>query len=148
MVLFLGPSWILTKNTEGKIYHEYRLWEQLNWQLINNSSILLNSRSRFEEKERSNQQQIAIQFRERLWARIPIKNIPLYYYSFFDEVFFNFNHPSWVSPYFFEQNRMFLGIAKQLTKTMMLDFGYLNQLQLGPPCQIDNVILLSVSITF
>jgi hypothetical protein len=147
VTIFAGPGLIVTKNTEGQTYNEYRLWQQLNWQLFNDFSISLNSRTRLEEKQRSNQMQIAIQLRQRLWARIPIKNTNQYYYSLFDEVFFNLNHPRWVSANFFEKNRAFVGIAKQLTKNTMLDFGYLNQLQLGSPRQISHVLLLSFSIT-
>lgn len=145
--LFVGPGWVLTKNTEGEVYHEYRLWQQLNWQILNSSVVSLNSRTRLEEKERSNQSQVAYQLRERIWVRIPIKNTNQFYYSVFDEVFFNLNHPSWTSPHFFEQNRLFLGIGKQLTKTTMLDFGYLNQLQFGPPRQLNHVLLVSFSVT-
>lgn len=148
VMIFAGPGFVVTKNTEGQTYNEYRLWQQLNWQIFNDSSLSLNSRTRLEEKQRSDQMQIAIQLRQRLWARIPIKNTNQYYYSIFDEVFFNLNHPTWVSPYFFDQNRAFVGIGKQLTKNTMIDFGYLNQLQLGPPRQISHVMLLSFSITF
>ena len=145
VTVFMGPGFIATKNTEGYTYYEYRLWEQLNWLAVDNSSVTLNSRTRFEQKVRNDQSQVALQLRQRLWMRIPIPHFKKYYYSTFDEIFFNINNPSWVSPKIFEQNRAFIGIAKQLTKNTIVDFGYLNQLQFGPPRQMSNVILLSFS---
>lgn len=146
LLFLLGPGWVVTKTPTGETYHEYRLWQQLNWQIVNHAYFTLSSRTRMEEKERSNQSQVAIQLRQRLWARIPIKNTNQYYYSLFDEVFFNLNHPSWTSPHFFEQNRAFLGIGKQITKETMMDVGYLNQQQFGPPHIISHVIFLSFTI--
>lgn len=148
IILFIGPGVIATKNNEGDTFREYRLFEQLNWQLVDNSCFKLNSRTRFEQKKRSDQPQAALQLRQRLWLRIPIRNTNKYYISLYDEVFFNLNNPRWVSPRFFEQNRAFLGIAKQITKETMVDFGYLNQKQFGPPSQTSHVILLSFNMNF
>lgn len=146
LAAFMGPGFVLTKNTtEGVTYNEFRLWQQLNWAAANNASIRLDSRTRTEEKLRSNESQIALQLRQRLWMRIPLTPSKQYYFSSFDEVFFNINHPSWVSPRFFEQNRTFIGMAKQLSKSTLVDFGYLYQLQFGPPRKTSNVILLCIS---
>lgn len=142
VIAFMGPGLVVTKNTQGDTYNEFRLWEQLNWLAINNTSIRLDSRTRAEEKFRSNESQVALQLRQRLWMRIPISHSKQYYFSTFDEVFFNLNNPVWVSPRFFEQNRIFVGLGKQLTQNTLVDFGYLNQLQLGPPRQMSNVIFL------
>lgn len=146
LIVLAGPGWVLNKNTSGVTFHEYRLWQQLTWFAMNNPAMSLVSRTRLEEKERSNQSGIALQLRERLWLRIPIKNTEQWYYSFFDEAFFNLNHPAWVSPYFLEQNRAFIGLGKQVTKSTIIDFGYLNQQQLGPPREFSSVLLLSFTV--
>lgn len=145
-MLFIGPGWIPTKTPENNTYTEKRLWEQLNWRILNNSNLNLNSRTGLEERQRSDQSQIAFRFRERLWLRIPFKKWRSYSFSCFDEFFFNLNHPRWTSPYLFEQNRAFVGIAKQLSKSAILDVGYLNQFVHSFNNQADNVIMLSFTM--
>lgn len=146
LMFFIGPGWIPIKTMDGTTYIEKRLWQQLNWQVIKDTSLSLNSRTRLEERQHSNQAQVAVRFRERLWLRVPFKTWPSYSFSCFDEFFFNFNHPRWTSPYFFEQNRAFFGIAKQLSTSAVLDFGYLNQFIHSTNSMNDNVILLSFTL--
>jgi hypothetical protein len=146
--LFAGPGLVVTKNSEGQQFTEYRLFQQLNWLLTENKNpTSLISRTRLEQKERTNESGILWQLRQRLWLRIPIPYTNQYYYSMFDEVFFNFNNPGWASSRFFEQNRAFIGFAKQLTKNTLLDIGYLNQQQFGPPHQVSNVMIISFTTT-
>ena len=84
--------------------------------------------------------------RQRYWFRIPIKNTTQYFYSFFDEIFLNLNETAWSSQNIIQQNRVFAGIGKQITKKTFLDFGYLNQEQFGANNQINNVIFLSFTV--
>lgn len=146
VMFFMGPAFVEGKTNTGETYQEYRLWQQINWQVAENPIIIVNSRTRMEEKERSNAPGIALQLRQRMWVRVPFKNLKKYYFSTYDEVFFNFNHPEWTSLYFFEQNRAFIGIGKELAPNILLDVGYLNQIQFGPPKQISNIFLVSISV--
>ena len=148
LIFFAGPGWVFTKNTMGQTSDEYRLWQQLSWQIINNPSITLDSRTRLEEKEKTDESSVRVDLRQRLWARIPIKNTNNYYYSLFDEVFFNSNPPSWGNNTVFYQNRAFIGIAKMVSKHTLIDFGYLNQYVWGQGTQMSNVIYLSTTVTF
>lgn len=146
VMLFIGPGWVLTKTPTNIRQSEKRLWEQLHWQILNNSKLTLNSRTRLEERERNDHEQVAFRLRERLWLRIPLKKWPSYSFSCFNEAFFNINHPEWTSPYFFEQNRAFIGIAKKLSKLVSLDLGYLNQFLHSTNNQVDNVLLLNLTL--
>lgn len=146
LILFIGPGWIATTTPEKKRHTEKRLWEQLNWQVLNNTNLNLNSRTRLEERKRSNEAKVAFRLRERVWLRVPFRKGQSYFFSSFDEVFFNLNHPRWTSPYRFEQNRAFVGIAKQLSKSAILDLGYLNQYLRSTNSQTDNVILISFTM--
>lgn len=143
IAFYTGVGWIFGKNTQGQDYNEYRLWQQLNWQMWKVVQTTFDSRTRLEEKARTDQSDNRVDLRQRFWLRIPIRHTH-YYYSLFDEVFFNINPPSWGNNYFFYQNRAFLGIGKRLSKKTFLDCGYLNQYQLGDPHQMSNVLLLSV----
>ncbi len=147
VLLLGGLGYVLTKsNSTGDISHEYRLWEQLSWNLP--FSINVVSRTRLEERKLSEYGQIAFRLRERVFARIPFAHWTNHSLAMFDEVFFNLNRPVWVAPHFFAQNRAFIGIGTELSKTTMLDVGYLNQYVISSsssPNQMKNV--LSVSFT-
>lgn len=146
MMFFTGPGWIANKNPQGIESNDVRIWQQLNWNVLQNSFFSLNSRTRLEETTRNTSPGIAFQGRQRLWVRFPFKQWETYSLSMFDEVFLNFNHPNWVSKDLFSQNRAFIGIGKQVSKYMMLDIGYLNQYILAEHYQQNNVFLISLSI--
>lgn len=144
--LFAGTGWILTKTSEGMLNNERRLWQQVSWSVIKKDNLNVMSRTRLEERKRISTRHTALRFRERLWVRIPFKEQGKYFWSCFDEIFFNLNHPAWVSSYVVEQNRAFMGIAVKLSQSTMVDVGYLNQYLRAFRSQQDNVLLLSVSI--
>lgn len=147
LMFFIGPGWIYTKSPETSRFREEKwLWQQINWRAVNHSNLRLNSRTRLEERHQDGNSQIALRFRERLWLRVPFKGQETYYFSCFDELFFNLNHPSWTSPYLFEQNRTFIGIGRQLSQSTTMDAGYLNQFNHSYKNQTNNVILLSFSM--
>jgi hypothetical protein len=146
MIFFVGPGWILTRNSQGIMIHENRLWEQLNWQAVNTSYINVNSRTRLEERKNTDFASVAFRFRERVWVRIPIKNSEDYFFSCFDEIFLNINHPKWVSPYLFEQNRVFIGFGTTITRSTLIDIGYLNQYIHAETNKLNNVWLLNFSV--
>lgn len=149
ITLFAGPGWVITKTPSGQSTHETRYWQQLNWLILNKSSLNINSRTRLEERERTDTAQMAVRFRQRIWMRIPFEKWERHSFSIFDELFFNLNHPYWVSPYLLEQNRAFVGITTQLSKSMLVDIGYLNQyLRPSNTNSIsDHVFLVSFTIT-
>lgn len=146
LLFLVGPGWIPTKAPGRNLRYETRYWEQLNWQILNHSNLTLHSRSRLEERQRSDASGTGWRFRERLWLRMPLKNLQGFSLSFYDEFFLNLNHPHWTSPYLFEQNRAFLGIATQLSKPILMDFGYLNQYIRSFTNELNHVLLLSFTI--
>jgi hypothetical protein len=146
LILFAGYGWILDKSFTGDVNHERRLWQQLNWSK-DMPSFNINSRTRAEEIINTVDSGIAYRIRERLWFRIPFKKDSPYFLSIFDEIFLNLNHPRWVSPYLFSQNRAFLGIGRNFSKSVMLDVGYLNQFVHARENQLNNVIFLNLTVT-
>lgn len=142
VLVLAGPGWVLTKNLQGKIIHEDRIWEQLSWSILKN----LSSRTRLEERRDLEAPGLAIRLRERLWLRIPFEKWQGHNLSLFDEALFNLNHPSWVSSSFFEQNRAFIGIGTQISKSTMMDIGYLNQRIFAATNQNNHVLLLSFTL--
>jgi hypothetical protein len=145
--LYALPGWIVTKTPGGVMTHENRYTEQLNWRVLAKPRFNLNSRTRLEERQNVDESRMAIRFRERIWLRIPFKIESKYSFSIYDEGFFNLNHPEWVSPYLFEQNRAFIGISAQLSKAILMDVGYLNQYLRSFTRESSNVLVLSFTVT-
>lgn len=146
LMAFAGAGWIFTKTPQDTNANEMRIWQQSNWRITNTDSFNLNSRTRLEERKNTDYSQYAYRLRQRIWLHVPFKRYPQYSFSCFDEVFFDFNHPAWVSPYFFAQNRAFIGIGDQLTNHVMLDAGYMNQYLHSTQNQLDHVLLMTFSI--
>jgi hypothetical protein len=145
--LFFGPGWVVTKTPDGRLLNENRFWQQLNYELIDSPYVSLHNRSRLEERQDTTAVPTAWRFRERLWLRIPFHWDDRYSLSMFDEVFFNLNHPDWVSPYGFSQNRAFFGISYNFTHSIVVDFGYLNQYFHDLQNRDDHVLLGIFSVT-
>lgn len=146
--LFGGPGWVVTQVPAGPLINEYRFWEQLNYELVDSLRWSVHNRTRLEERQTTGNTNTAVRLRERLWVRIPLHWADRYSLSCFDEVFFNLNHPTWVSPQAFAQNRAFVGISYNFTHSMVVDFGYLNQYFRDRDFNhYDNVIMAIFSIT-
>lgn len=148
VILLAGLSYVLTKsNNTGEMFHEDRIWQQINWNMP--VAFNLTSRTRLEERKLTNNPEVAYRLRERLFARFPFLHWQNHSLSLFDEVFFNLNRPDWVAPHFFAQNRVFIGIGTQLSKTAVVDVGYLNQyIIVSPdaPNQLRNGLLISLTV--
>lgn len=147
VILLGGFGWYLTKNLSGDILHEYRLWQQISWLIPSAPTYSLINRTRLEERKLADHPGIAYRFRERLFARIPFKRWPTHSLALYDEIFLNLNQPNWVIPHFFEQNRAFIGIGTELTKTVIFDIGYLNQYLMSSPRQMNNILVVSLTAT-
>lgn len=123
---FMGASYFVSVSTDGVYSHENSLWQQFLWDMYESESFQLNNRTRLEERKNTLYSQWSIRLREQFTLKIPLRNTK---YSFitFDELFFNLNHPFWVSNKLFSQNRYFVGIEKSLSKSASFDVGYINQ---------------------
>ncbi len=146
VMVFVGPGWVVSKNPQGKVFHEYRIWQQVMWRAYLSPNLVINSRTRLEERRNLDAPQLAYRLRERVWARIPLQHWSGHSLSMFDEMFFNLNHPQWVSPYLFEQNRAFVGVGTQMSKSTVIDVGYLNQYIHNRVNRLDHVLLLNVTM--
>lgn len=133
-------------NTSGVVTHENRLTQQLNWDnIIKVKTFSLSSRTRLQERNQVNTPGWAVRFRPRLIAKMPFQNWEKHSLMIFEEPFFNINHPSWVSISTFAENRVFIGIETEISKTTAIDVGYMNQYQSGKPNMINHAIYISLN---
>ncbi|HVY53074.1 MAG TPA: DUF2490 domain-containing protein [Gammaproteobacteria bacterium] len=126
---YMGYAYYISDSTSGVISHENVIWQQSIWDIYKSDRVSLSNRARFEERKNTQFAEWACRLREQFTLKLPFQNTK-YSFAIFDELFFNLNHPLWVSNRFLAQNRLFLGIEKKLTKTSTLDIGYLNQIDL------------------
>lgn len=126
LTFYIGNSGVISKQSSGDLIDEYRIWQQLNWEIIKGSHFNLKSRTRFEQRKQEATPQWANRLREKLTFVFPVYPISI---IVSDELFFNLNHPLWVSDCSLSQNRGFIGIGVPLTKQTLIEIGYLNQYQ-------------------
>ena len=118
------------------IAHEFpenRIWEQA---LITHKQFGLDWTHRFRLEQRYigevdadsgdvNNWRYENRFRYMLRTSIPLSKDKKWYLPVWDEVFFNFGDN--VSKNYFDQNRAFIGIGRQLTESTKLEIGFMEQ---------------------
>ncbi|HRE32881.1 MAG TPA: DUF2490 domain-containing protein, partial [Candidatus Berkiella sp.] len=97
----------------------------------------LKSRTRLEQRKQEATPQWASRLRERLTVIIPVDPISI---IVSDELFFNLNHPLWVSDCSLSQNRGFIGLGIPMAKQTSIEIGYLNQYQFNKTDSMSNII--------
>lgn len=110
---------------------EQRSWQMVDWAPINSEHFALDWRSTLEQRYLRDNPGTAWRLRQFIqidWVPfinfVPIAFTPV----ISDEMFFDLNHPQWVSSSTFSQNRFFIGISVPLKKQVVVfQLGYMNQ---------------------
>lgn len=132
--LWLGYDFLPEPETSDlKDGLEQRLWQQLTWNFKQTLKLKALSRTRLEERNQFGADEIAVRFRQQLKATIfdAIKNNINLVLS--EEIFINFNHPSWITANTIDQNRVFIGVETELNQYTNIVAGYLNQIKFRTP---------------
>lgn len=108
---------------------EQRIWQQTAWETAIAEGIDLKYRSRLEARFESSSNYTAYRLRQRLSFDFK-NNYNKFYPYMYEELFFNLNHPAWVSDRVLSQNRLLLGIKIPRQKQYVIEIGYLNKIQL------------------
>lgn len=136
---WVGNTYQKAYKTSGNNTQQYRIWEQISWDIYDTQALQIDSRTRLEERKQEYSTSWNLRLRERVTFNFPLKNnhaIVIY-----DEIFFSLNNTSWVNDAFINQNRLFIGISKPLArKALHLDVGYLNQFVSDNPNQLNHVL--------
>lgn len=152
-VVFFGFGPHIVRRSSGDMLHENRIWQQAGWKTIFNDKIVFFTRTRLEERKDTAAKPWAIRLRQRFMFRFPFINSKFigskHALVLFDEMFFSLNHPQWInSNKFFSQNRLFVGIGRQLNPQSYFDVGYLNQIIWGNPKQVGHVLYFNLNLNF
>lgn len=140
---WLGGFRGYTLQSNNVSQQQYKLWEQVVWNIMENPRLKLINRTRLEERKNFIHSQIANRIREKISIVLPIKNHEPFFLVFADEIFIQLNQPSWVVDRTFSQNQASIGIRIPINKQSFYEIGYLNQFQYGSPNQLSNVLYLN-----
>lgn len=142
--LWLGNTGKATKDFDGDVTEEYRIWEQLIWDdLVTSKTTKIKSRTRLEQRKEIDTAHWAVRLREKLTWNYKTKCMK-YSLIVSDELFFNLNHPDWVSQNRLSQNRAFFGIGKDIDKKSSFEIGYMNQYQFSGTNQNNHILYLGL----
>lgn len=143
--LWLGQTFATnSQDADPGDYEEYRLWQQTVWNKIY-KNILINSRSRLEERKSFDYTDFSYRFRERLLTSLPLTRFISLELS--NEILINLNHANWIATGTLDQNRAYIGLAQKISTSWGFGVGYMNQyLNLNTSPQLDNVLVFNVRL--
>ncbi len=147
--IWLGYRWSGTNPNNG-FYQTNRIFQQLVWTMREDGNNIISSRTRLEESERGNQNQLSYRLRQR----VTFEHSSYYFGKlnplFYDEVFFQLNKTSYTSHDFISQNRLFLGFILYTSSKTFWEIGYINQYKLSTPSnpnQMNHIISITYNLT-
>jgi hypothetical protein len=138
ITLWAGNMFNTTHRLRQSNTHQYRIWEQVSWDVFACNMIKIDSRTRLEQRKEEHKASWALRLRERFALTFPLKND--YAFILYNEIFLNCNHASWVNNTLVNQNWAFAGFSIPIAKSIRLETGYLNQFVSNRPDQLNHVL--------
>jgi len=130
-----------------KLEYEQRVWQQLLVHLINHPRFKFDLRTRLEQRDDLDEGRVAWQLRQMLSVTFPSEIRGKITPFFADEIFFNLNHPVWISEDTVSQNRIFIGILIPWKSDASFRVSYLNQILIGRQVKImRHIIYVSLNL--
>lgn len=145
---WFGYRWT-GQDPDNGFYQNNTLFQQMIWLFKPERLRKVVLRSRLEEIQRTNQNQISLRFRERAALEI---NHALFFNTIFpflyDEVFFQLNKTSYTTTSLVSENRLFVGFNLYLQEKTWWEIGYINQFQMSTPLNNQNQMNHIVTLTY
>lgn len=129
--------------------HEHRLWHQITYQK-RIGKLTIQNRFRAEESWRIAYLGPSVRLRNQVKLSYPIANTR-WYVTAFEEPMINVNAPSDGPEPGFTQNRIFVGIGRQINRFTRWEIGYLNQYRnsrTARPDIVNNVLASQLAFDF
>ncbi|MGE0201376.1 MAG: DUF2490 domain-containing protein [Candidatus Melainabacteria bacterium] len=144
----LGYGWITTFDQREQI-DEHRIWQQLRhvkplsrWSVENR----LRTEQRFIEKADG----VTHRARHQIRVTRKIGDSERWYLAGYNELFVNLDDPDGGSSAGYDQNRLYLGIGRQLSKPVRAEVGYLqNHLRVADSTDpLNHAVVLQLQVSF
>ena len=142
MTVWVGYLWAPGWRDGVQTLSEHRLWQQWTWDLAHGSGAKFQVRSRFEQRFASGD--VGLRFRQFFRAQTaPLGGFLLVAW---DEIFLAFNDTRFGQRAGFDQNRLFVGVARKLNSRLRVEAGYFNQVlpRPGVPSPMRHAVALNV----
>ncbi len=148
--VWLGYAWLpATRVVLKRRIHSTieRLYQQIEINALNDFNYQLFTRSRIEERRRVGDKGINLLFRQRMMWDFPFLLVNNSYSPFLsNELFINFNHPTWTNQKIINQNRAMFGFNFPCAP-YLCQIAYLNQyLVERSGHQMNNVLYFSLTV--
>ncbi len=142
LTLWLGFRLEGTTDYHGGIARGAILWQQFNTDIYKTTNIKITDRTRLEEIQALAEHGLFLLFQQRFTFEIPIDSAAKYSFVAYENIYFQVNHPDWVTNKLLNQNRLFLGFKYSIDSVHSIYFGYINQYQFNEPDVMSNIISL------
>jgi hypothetical protein len=147
--LVLGYTHLEMRPLTGRRGHEDNIYQQVNISPRAIGRVHLRLRTWVEERWSSNGSDVAIRFRQRVRAEVPLKHSPVTLFAS-TEAFAALNSTDWGIRRGFDQVRNIVGVNVRLSSHATLEAGYMNRYQVryGIPDRDDHIFPLALAFRF
>lgn len=149
------PEWSLWLGYNyAPAFHPYRDEQQVWQQALHTrrfARFSLFNRTRLEQRMLSGAGGVAVRLRHQIRAMVPLPQDPAWSFVVFDEAFAHLNTVSSGAVSGFDQNRIFIGMSRQLAPQLRAELGYQNVFVLRAgetPDRLLHVALTSIVLSF
>lgn len=148
VMLGAGYSYVRTESLSGRVAHEHRIFQQLNFPIATIGDARLVGRTRLEQRMFEGQEGTALRLRQQIRLNIPLEGPKGLRAIVYTEPFFLLNRPVSGAPTGLNQVRSFAGLGIPLTKGVSLEAGYLNQAIAVGAKPVNHALSLGLNTSF
>jgi hypothetical protein len=149
LMLGAGYSYVRTEALDGRVAHEHRIFQQLNFPIAGLGNARLVGRTRFEQRLFEERDGVALRLRQQIRLNIPVDGAPKgTRVILYTEPFFLLNEPVPGASAGLNQVRSFAGLGTPLIKGVTLEVGYLNQAITMGPKPLNHALSVSLGTSF
>lgn len=148
LTLYQGYAYVEDHGT-GPVLVENRSFQEVNWKIGEYNGLKTSSRTRFEQRWRSDGKDVAFRARQQFRVAAPLfegaDSVSLVGWS---ETFIALNDADWGPKAGFDQLRTFAGLEVPIGGKSTVEVGYINRLikSSGSGLQTDHIVSLNLSI--
>jgi hypothetical protein len=143
-----GYSYVRTESLSGRVAHEHRVFQQLNFPIAKIGDARLVGRTRFEQRMFEEQDGVLLRLRQQIRLNIPLEGPKGLRAILYTEPFFLLNKPVPNVPTGLNQVRSFAGLGIPLASKVSLEAGYLNQAAATGDRRVNHALSLGLSTSF
>lgn len=123
---WVGYGWIPSVPDEGQTFHEHRIWEQIIADVKLGERLVLQSRTRLEQRFPGSGGPLALRLREFVRLTLRPEKPSRARLALWDELFVGLDDTDWGSVRGIDQNRLFVGVGLPVTHGGRVELGLLN----------------------